>query len=176
MVRVEVFQSCTTSCTDSPLTTLCTGEKVRETSARVLAWTPADDVNPEELGHYFQGDIVLAPGQSPKNGLIDERYRWPNGVVPYEFGVNNFGRPLRDRNLAHSLKFSLLDDEVRAKVQRGLDEYGELTNGCVRFVERTDEDDYVTITSLPQGCYSYVGRIGGSQTINYQNPGCTERY
>ena len=49
---------------------------------RVAQWKPTDQVNPEELGAYFQGDILIAPDQ--KNGLIDERYRWPNGVVAYD--------------------------------------------------------------------------------------------
>lgn len=38
-------------------------------------------MNLEEKGGYYQGDIMNRPDS--KNGLIDERYRWPNGVVPY---------------------------------------------------------------------------------------------
>ena len=48
-------------------------------------------MNPEELGDYFEGDIVLAPGQE-KNGMIDERYRWPNGVIPYEIREEQFSK------------------------------------------------------------------------------------
>ena len=54
-------------------------------------WRPTDIVNPEELGEYFEGDIILTTGQE-KNGLIDERYRWPNGIVPYEIREEQFSK------------------------------------------------------------------------------------
>ena len=40
-------------------------------------------MNPEELGLYVEGDIVSSNPKS-RNGLTDEKARWPNGVVPYE--------------------------------------------------------------------------------------------
>ncbi len=69
------------------------------------------------------------------------------------------------------------DDAVMADIQRAIDEYSELTNGCIRFRPKTDADeDFVYFTSAFGGCFSDVGRTGGGQIINYQNPGCTERY
>lgn len=45
--------------------------------------------NPEELGNYFEGDIILP--HNGKNGLIKDVYRWPSGIVPFEikgtFGI-----------------------------------------------------------------------------------------
>ena len=38
-------------------------------------------LDPEEQGGFYQGDIMNPP--ESKNGLINEKYRWPNGVVPY---------------------------------------------------------------------------------------------
>lgn len=38
--------------------------------------------NPEELGNYFEGDIILQ--QNGKNGLVKDVYRWYNGVIPFE--------------------------------------------------------------------------------------------
>jgi len=51
--------------------------------------------------HYFEGDIMLTPQQSDyikkyrlKDGLYSRalsnnpRMLWPNGVVPYVYGVN----------------------------------------------------------------------------------------
>jgi len=59
-------------------------------------------------------------------------------------------------------------------IQRALASYGELTNGCITFRERTPEDaNYVAFTSIFGGCFSEVGMIGGPQIVNYQNPGCT---
>ena len=44
-----------------------------------------------EFGPYFQGDIAYFPKDIfGKNGLIDERYRWPNGKVPYTILENGF--------------------------------------------------------------------------------------
>jgi len=47
--------------------------------------------NPEEKGPYFEGDILDPPtDELSKAGIIGEKYRWTNAVVPYridaEFG------------------------------------------------------------------------------------------
>lgn len=42
---------------------------------------------------------------------------------------------------------------------------------CIRFKPRRREGDYVYITMFQQGCYSYIGRDGGSQQLNL-GPGC----
>ena len=42
-----------------------------ETEARLAAWTPDSKVNPEELGHHFEGDMILEEGQiRPCNGEV----------------------------------------------------------------------------------------------------------
>lgn len=70
-----------------------------------------------------------------------------------------------------------VDETQMADVQRALDEYSELTGGCVQFRPRTEDDeDYVYITSVFGGCFADVGRIGGPQVINYEIPGCTDRH
>ncbi|TOF73281.1 hypothetical protein CGJ15_27380, partial [Vibrio parahaemolyticus] len=48
-------------------------------------WTPASLINPDELGDYFEGDIKGPVPEILRNGLIDEKYRWVDGVVTYEF-------------------------------------------------------------------------------------------
>lgn len=55
----------------------------RATYERLAALSPTDKQNPEELGHYYQGDILMTDEQE-RNGLLDERYRWPDGTVFYE--------------------------------------------------------------------------------------------
>ena len=44
--------------------------------------------NPEEQGEYFEGDIILVdkPVLS-RNGIDYTQYRWPGGVVYYEFAA-----------------------------------------------------------------------------------------
>jgi Astacin (Peptidase family M12A) len=45
---------------------------------------------------------------------------------------------------------------------------------CIRFPVRTNEKDYVRITS-GGGCYSSLGRQGGQQTISLMKNGCLSR-
>lgn len=42
-----------------------------------------DLINPEELGTYAEGDILM-PKSIGRNGILAETYRWPNGIVPFE--------------------------------------------------------------------------------------------
>ncbi|KAK4306278.1 hypothetical protein Pmani_021900 [Petrolisthes manimaculis] len=120
-------------------------------------WTPESLVNPEELGEFFEGDIMLPLPPRTKNGLLDERYRWTNGVVPYQF----------------SSQFTSTQISV---VEQAFADYASLTGGCITFKERTTESDYIRFTQDDtSGCYSYVGKIGGSQTINYPQ-WCLDQY
>ncbi|XP_071527690.1 zinc metalloproteinase nas-4-like [Panulirus ornatus] len=112
-------------------------------------WTPESLVNPEELGEYFEGDIELPLPPLNKNGLLNEKYRWSNGVVHYKF-------------------HSTFASDKRQVVRDAMDEYESLTNGCITFVERTHQDDYIHFTQdNGEGCHSSVGKRGGSQEINY---------
>jgi Astacin (Peptidase family M12A) len=42
---------------------------------------------------------------------------------------------------------------------------------CVIFVHRSSETDYVEIIN-DEGCWSYLGRIGGRQELSLQRNGC----
>lgn len=125
--------------------------KALVTGRRVAQWKPTDAVNPEELGEYYQGDILLTPEQMARNGLIDERYRWPNGQVAYDFsGVS--------------------PSSLTVDIRLAMDDYEWKT--CLKFNERTTESEYIHFQTTESGCYSYVGMVGGRQVINYQYPGC----
>lgn len=123
------------------------GESVRKA---VSEWQPSDYQNPEELGTFFQGDIVL-PTNEGKNGLVDKSRRWTNGVVPYVFAASV---SQTDRNL----------------IQKAISEYH--SNTCIRFHPRKDEQDYLSFENNEAGCFSQIGRAGGKQKINLQSPGC----
>lgn len=45
---------------------------------------------------------------------------------------------------------------------------------CVRFRERSDEDDFIYIYS-GSGCHSHMGRIGGKQELSIRKSGCSSR-
>lgn len=49
----------------------------------MASWSPLDSVNPEELGSYAEGDIVMPKIASARNGLKAESSHWKGGVVPY---------------------------------------------------------------------------------------------
>ncbi|RXG57267.1 Low choriolytic enzyme [Armadillidium vulgare] len=108
--------------------------------------------NPDEWGSEFQGDIKIPRS---RNGLRSQGSRWPNGIVPYEFGTNlvciRYNTP----------------EHKKPVVLKAMETYHNLTDNCIQFVERTDETDFVVFVERESGCWSYVGKIGGRQEINY---------
>ncbi|XP_066450415.1 hatching enzyme 1.2-like [Eleutherodactylus coqui] len=54
-------------------------------------------------------------------------------------------------------------------INSALKEFGVMT--CVQFVNQSTESDYLSIES-GSGCWSYIGRIGGKQTVSLNSPGC----
>lgn len=55
-----------------------------------------EEENPEEMGGYFEGDIILTEQQIAKlnsrNGLLNVNNRWPNRLVPYEIFSGHFSK------------------------------------------------------------------------------------
>ncbi|CAL8069317.1 unnamed protein product [Orchesella dallaii] len=100
--------------------------------------------NPEEDGPYFEGDIIR-PLLTPFNGRLDQKYRWNNKTVHYEFEPN-------------------YPAELEATFKKAIEHISERT--CVRFQPRSEHDpDYISVISS-SSCYSYVGRQGGKQVIS----------
>lgn len=67
------------------------GEPDHETGRLVAQYNPeTDDVNPEELGSYAEGDMLMPHGLG-RNGLTALSSRWPGGIVPFEIR-GNFGK------------------------------------------------------------------------------------
>lgn len=44
-------------------------------------WNESSLMNPEEMGEYAEGDILIP--QLGRNGMRDESMRWPSGIIPY---------------------------------------------------------------------------------------------
>nr|CAD7571777.1 unnamed protein product [Timema californicum] len=108
-------------------------------------------VNPEELGEYLEGDILF-PESLSRNGLRAERSRWPGGVVYYTLSP-------------------YFTDKDRGVISSAIQEYH--THTCIKFVPWSGaERDYIKFLSGSTGCWSSVGRTGGSQELNLQSPGC----
>lgn len=125
-----------------------------EVTAQLVANYTAEEssVNPEELGSYLEGDILVPLGKvATRNGVTTQSSRWPNGVVPFEIRGNFNARDM-------------------STIEHAMDEYHRRT--CIRFVPRRSETDYISIVSGNSGCWSSVGRVGGKQEVNLQSPGC----
>ncbi|XP_071502855.1 zinc metalloproteinase nas-6-like [Diadema antillarum] len=108
----------------------------------------------EDTTCLSEGDIVVpcgdTGGRGRRNAIRDRSLRWPNGVVPYTID-NRF------------------DYGARQRIQTAIQRYHDTT--CIRFVQRTNQRDYVEV--FPgNGCYSLVGRVGGRQQLSL-GVGCT---
>ena len=93
---------------------------------------------------FFEGDIAIQ--EQPKAralGIKGDYYRWANSVVPYTIAAGHPRVELIKKAIEH----------INAK-----------TNICV--VPRTNEADYIEFVNNDNGCWSYVGRIGGKQLVN----------
>ena len=57
-------------------------------------------------------------------------------------------------------------------LNQALAEFNTRTGGCVKWIQRTGETNYVGITSESTGCWSYIGLLSiGRQQLNL-GPGC----
>ncbi|KAG7315295.1 hypothetical protein KOW79_021383 [Hemibagrus wyckioides] len=101
------------------------------------------------------GDIAAYPGLQNADPCTSRGCKWPrvkNGKVKVPYVIS--------RQYAFS---------ERCAIKRAMRSFQKST--CVRFVRRTNEEDYIHILS-DQGCYSYVGRTGGRQVLSLQRNGC----
>uniref|UniRef100_V5H7C1 Metalloendopeptidase n=1 Tax=Ixodes ricinus TaxID=34613 RepID=V5H7C1_IXORI len=94
----------------------------------------------------FQGDIVR--DSHDKLVTTDQDLLWPGGVVYYTI------HPKLNRR-KRAIRKAMLELENKT---------------CVRFVQRTDQTDYVNIVAN-EGCESHIGRVGGAQELSL-GPGC----
>ncbi|KAB7495623.1 Astacin [Armadillidium nasatum] len=106
----------------------------------------------EEL--IFQGDIILP--YLGRNALTTAA-PWDQGIVPYMF----------DRRS---------DRFFQEQVLNAMETMYELTNGCIRFVPRTQQGDFIAITSYADECFSAFGRIVGlGPHFVHLGPGCRQQ-
>lgn len=116
------------------------GEPDAKTGEILQNWkSEVNESNPEELGSYFEGDILFPTSQSTnsRNGMVAQAYRWPNAVIPYEI-TGSFDS--RSMNL----------------IQNAMNVYHQKT--CIKFQRRTAKDqDYINIQNAQSGCWSSIG-------------------
>ncbi|XP_035225434.1 zinc metalloproteinase nas-4-like [Stegodyphus dumicola] len=123
-----------------------------------LTFVTSENTNPTEnrlLGLY-QGDILLRNGTSyslDRNAVTAANARWPNGVVYYTLD-------------------DIYTESDKEVIRSAIEEFEKQT--CIKWVERTDEDDYVEIYN-EQGCFSELGRMGGVQSMSLESPSCMKK-
>lgn len=102
-------------------------------------------------GYVWQGDILLTQKQlsvlenSNTRSIIlkNPARRWPDNIIPYEIAATQYTRPIQQAIA-----------------------YWENTTP-VKFIERTDEENYVKFGTVAKGpALSALGMIGGMQEIN----------
>lgn len=115
-------------------------------------WSPESGINPDEMGYFFEGDMDVSE-DFIRNGMVDEKFRWPNGIVPYVIEGE-------------------FEEKHIDKIYRAMETYYNVTNGCIQFIPQTNEEAYVRITSENSGCHSQVGHHKKSQKVNLDTHGC----
>jgi hypothetical protein len=105
--------------------------------------------NPHQLApqvlHRQPAACVVQPWHPPRG--VYEDPSWPADTIPYVFSANT-------------------DGSMRQAMRSAMDEIVRRTR--VKFIERSDEDDYIFIQNSDVNS-SFVGRIGGGQTVNIYN-------
>lgn len=134
--------------------------------------------------NLFQGDIKLTEEQQDildgkvktgRTGMLDRSKLWPKnsrGIVEIPYQVNP------NAGFSESLVF-IFPNIAIIFIYSARDEINFLVNDikmieketCVRFVPRTNQNDYIYIINNG-GCYSYLGRRGGKQDLSLARPGC----
>lgn len=119
----------------------------------------------------IEGDVIVAPSDLTKatdefdvvgarveySRIQGAHYQWPDGVVPYTFSTE-----------------SELDELEVAGVEKALRDWEAVVPG-IRFVRRSDENDYIEFRRSSLACNSALGRVGGGQVINLTS-GCAKTF
>lgn len=80
-------------------------EPSNQTGLLVASYDPnKNDFNPEEMGEYLEGDILIPPSLA-RNGLVAVSSHWPGAIVPFEIR-GYFGKAF------YCISFNLIDDFV----------------------------------------------------------------
>ncbi|XP_069481448.1 embryonic protein UVS.2-like [Ambystoma mexicanum] len=101
---------------------------------------------------FLQGDIAVL---RDRNAIACQSCLWKkssSGLVEVPYIISN--------------TFNSLE---KALLAAAMEEFSTLT--CLRFINRTTEKDYLNIESK-DGCWSYVGRLGGPQDVSLLKSRC----
>ncbi|CAG9807550.1 unnamed protein product [Chironomus riparius] len=116
-------------------------------AGRILTkWSETDHFgNPEEQGPYFEGDIIVS---NERTFFTRQAKKWKHGIIPYK------------------ISGSFTEDQT-TMIKTAIEEIESKT--CIKLVPHSSEKDFIIFNNDVSGCWSKVGRGGGSQTINLQS-------
>ncbi|KAL5279609.1 hypothetical protein ACFFRR_003910 [Megaselia abdita] len=123
--------------------------------------TSIEEVDHELSGGFFEGDMELSDEEkkflfSGRNGIADEKKRWPNATVYFKITEE-------------------FDDAHYNQIITGLRAIESVS--CIRFLPATSKTTaYINVTAEATGCHSKVGYQKKVQGLNLQydklNKGC----
>lgn len=133
-----------------------------------------EDADPEVKPGLFQGDMAMT------NEIYDywriglrwdvfEDKLWDNGIVPYTISPlygTNFTRTYIIKSTHH-----IVEPSDHVTIYKAIRTINYMT--CVKFVPWDGKvEDYLLIWPIkyPAGCWSFVGKYGGSQIVSLQPP------
>ena len=95
--------------------------------------------------------------------------------VNFPFCGNVISHSLRGCCLISATQLTASGTAERTRLDQALAAFNTRTGGCVKWVARSNEANYVAITGRQEGCFAWVGLLNdGRQELNLQpgNPGC----
>ncbi|XP_063298109.1 astacin-like metalloendopeptidase isoform X2 [Pelobates fuscus] len=106
------------------------------------------------IDQLLEGDIAPRPAPS-RGAMVCSNCFWPKSQT---------GTVLLPYTIA-----SIYTEKEKSIIKAALGLFELLT--CVKFVEKTTENDYISIESAT-GCWSVLGKVGGKQTASLNQDGC----
>lgn len=104
-----------------------------------------------------------------QHAKAEERYIWPNATVPIHFDSNVISKFILSLQQEILIFYFFSAPEHEGKIREMFQIIENST--CVRFVNYTNEEDFVNVTWYSGGsCKSKIGRRGGSQSMKMLTP------
>uniref|UniRef100_H3CFE4 Metalloendopeptidase n=1 Tax=Tetraodon nigroviridis TaxID=99883 RepID=H3CFE4_TETNG len=133
----------------------CSWAEEKDLPVSELLWRANKDVVRRPGGPLLIDDVALGENERNADGCTSRDCMWAKSsdgkvYVPYVVASHYSSRE-------------------RSIIERGLASFHEAS--CIRFIPRTNQRDFLSIMS-DDGCYSYVGRQGHSQTLSLDRQGC----
>lgn len=131
-----------------------------DNSSQLLPYTIVDGMA------IHEGDIILGSASNLEGSPVSANSNIQQGVA-----TSSLGRRWMDGNIPYVIRNGDYDAGQITRIMAGIDHLA--ANTSITLVPRTTETDYVEVYK-GGGCSSYIGQIGGKQTISLAG-GCLSR-